>query len=114
MESAHFAMQDLLETRAQSGAAWHEFLRVAALSAGVYVLEAGAEDPQAPHSEDEVYVVMQGQARLRVGAEEYRAHAGDILYVAAHAPHRFVEIREQLVVLVLFAPAEYAQAGGSA
>ena len=33
-----------------------EFLRVASLSAGVYVVPVGTEDRQSPHGEDEVYM----------------------------------------------------------
>ncbi|HMK21163.1 MAG TPA: cupin domain-containing protein, partial [Terriglobales bacterium] len=56
--------------RAKSGKLYQEFLRVPALSAGVYVLAAGATDPQKPHKEDEVYYVVRGRAKMRVGAEE--------------------------------------------
>jgi len=41
--------------RARAGKLYQEFLRVPALSVGVYVLAAGATDPQKPHQEDEVY-----------------------------------------------------------
>ena len=44
-----------------------EFLRVPSLSVGLYALPAGAEDPQEPHTEDEVYHVVGGRARIRVG-----------------------------------------------
>jgi quercetin dioxygenase-like cupin family protein len=107
MESAHVALQELMT----GGERWREFLRVPALSAGVYVLEAGADDPQGPHGEDEVYVVLQGRARLQVGEATHRAQTGDLLYVAAGAPHKFVAIEERLVVLVIFAPAETGEGG---
>jgi hypothetical protein len=37
-----------------------EFLRVPAMSAGVYVLLAGARDPQQPNHQDEIYYVVWG------------------------------------------------------
>ena len=51
--------------QAASGRRYHEFLRVPDLSAGLYVLEAGDADPQSPHTEDELYYVVSGRARIR-------------------------------------------------
>jgi mannose-6-phosphate isomerase-like protein (cupin superfamily) len=92
--------------RAQSGKLYLEFLRVPALSAGVYLLPAGGTDPQKPHKEDEVYYVVRGSAMMRVGSEEQEIKAGSVIFVAAKVEHRFFDIREELVVLVFFAPAE--------
>ena len=92
--------------RAQAGKLYQEFLRVPALSAGVYVLPAGGSDPQKPHKEDEVYYVVRGQARVRVGAEEQVVKAGSVIFVSADVEHRFFDISDELEVLVFFAPAE--------
>ncbi len=83
-----------------------EFLRVPAMSAGVYTLAAGATDPQKPHKEDEMYYVVRGRARMRVGAEDRAVSPGSVIFVAAEVPHRFYDIAEELMVLVFFAPAE--------
>ena len=87
---------------------WQELLRVPAMSAGLYVLPAGGVDTQQPHGEDEVYVVLAGAATLEVEGERHAAVPGALLFVAAGADHRFVEITEDLRVLVVFAPAETA------
>ena len=92
--------------RAQADKLYREFLRVPALSAGVYVLAAGATDPQKPHKEDEVYYVVRGRARMRIGEDEQVVKAGTVIFVAAEAEHRFFDISEELEVLVFFAPAE--------
>ena len=92
--------------RAQAGKLYREFLRVPALSAGVYVLAAGATDPQKPHKEDEVYYVVRGRARMRIGEEEQFVKAGSVIFVAAETEHRFIDVSEELEVLVFFAPAE--------
>lgn len=92
--------------RAQAGKRYLEFLRVPALSAGVYVLPAGGTDPQKPHKEDEVYYVVRGTATMRVGSEQQPVKAGSVIFVAAEVEHRFFDIREELEVLVFFAPAE--------
>jgi quercetin dioxygenase-like cupin family protein len=83
-----------------------EFLRVPALSMGLYELATGSRDPQQPHSEDEVYYVVSGQAMIRVGDEDQPVKAGSVVFVAAHVVHAFHTITEDLSVLVFFAPAE--------
>jgi len=92
--------------RAQAGKLYQEFLRVPALSVGVYVLAAGAADPQQPHNEDEVYYVVRGRARMRVASDEQVVKAGSVIFVAAKVEHCFFDISEELEVLVFFAPAE--------
>jgi quercetin dioxygenase-like cupin family protein len=94
------------QQRKQSGKLYQEFLRVPAMSAGLYVLAAGASDPQKPHHEDEMYYVVRGRARFRAGAQDREISAGSLLFVAAEVEHRFYDITEELAVLVFFAPAE--------
>ena len=77
-----------------------------AMSAGLYVLAAGATDPQRPHHEDEMYYVLRGKARFKAGDEDRAISAGTVLFVTAEVEHRFHDIAEELAVLVLFAPAE--------
>ena len=62
----HHDLEDLLARRRASGEPWMEFLRVPALSMGLYVLKAGAEDTQEPHTEDEVYYVVSGRGSIRI------------------------------------------------
>jgi len=104
--SAFFDLPTISAERAQAGKLYHEFLRAPVLSAGVYVLPAGGTDPQKPHKEDEVYYVVRGHAKMRVGSEEQVVKAGTVIFVAAEVEHRFFDISEELEVLVFFAPAE--------
>src|SRR5690348_3355282 len=92
--------------RAQLGKLYREFLRVPALSVGVYVLAAGATDPQKPHKEDEVYYIVRGRAKMLVASEEQVVKTGTVIFVPAKVEHRFFDISEELEVLVFFAPAE--------
>jgi mannose-6-phosphate isomerase-like protein (cupin superfamily) len=96
----------LLERRAQGGKPYLEFLRVASMSAGLYVLPAGGTDRQIPHREDELYYVIRGRARMRVASEEHAVGEGSTIFVAAEVEHGFFEVEEELVVLVFFSPAE--------
>jgi len=101
-----FNIADAEKQRKDSGKRYSEFLRVPAMSAGIYVLPAGGADPQSPHKEDEMYYVVRGRARMRAGSEEQAVSEGSIIFVAAGVEHRFYEITEELMVLVFFAPAE--------
>ena len=104
-----FEIRQLIEQQEQAGKAYLEFLRRSSLSVGVYHLPAGGVDPQSPHTEDEVYYVVSGRAQIRIGDEDRWVGPGSIVFVAAHVPHRFHTIEEDLTILVFFAPAEYAQ-----
>lgn len=104
------AIGEVEAARAASGEAYRQFVNRGALSAGLYVLEAGAADPQQPHAEDEVYYVLGGRGRIIVAGEERPVAAGDVIFVAAQAEHRFHDIAERLSLLVFFAP-EHANVG---
>jgi quercetin dioxygenase-like cupin family protein len=99
-------LQEIEEQRTESGKPYREFLRVPAMSAGLYVLPAGGKDRQKPHREDEIYYVLRGRARFEAGSEDREVSAGSVIFVAAEVGHRFYDITEELAVLVLFAPAE--------
>jgi mannose-6-phosphate isomerase-like protein (cupin superfamily) len=94
------------EQRTASGKQYREFLRVPAMSAGLYVLPAGETDRQRPHREDEIYYVVRGRARFKAGSEDREVSAGSLIFVSVQVGHRFYDITEELAVLVIFAPAE--------
>lgn len=104
-----FDIIELISQQKQQDKLYLECLRVPSLSVGVYTLAAGDQDPQQPHSEDEVYYVVSGKARIQVGEEDQAVEAGSIIFVAAQVEHRFHSITEDLSVLVFFAPAEGTQ-----
>jgi quercetin dioxygenase-like cupin family protein len=99
-------LPEIEEQRGESGKPYREFLRAPAMSAGLYVLPAGATDHQKPHREDEIYYVVRGRARFKAGSEDREVSAGSVIFVAALVGHRFYDIEEELAMLVFFAPAE--------
>jgi mannose-6-phosphate isomerase-like protein (cupin superfamily) len=101
-----FHIDELSRERSKKDKLYFEFLRVPAMSAGVYVLPKGATDPQKPHHEDEMYYVVRGRARMQIGSEHAEVRAGSVIFVEAELVHRFYNIEEELEVLVFFAPAE--------
>src|SRR6476660_6870056 len=100
-------LTQLISQRESSNKLYLEFLKVPDLSVGLYVLPAGGTDPQSPHTEDEVYHVISGRARIKVGNADHAVGPGSTVFVGADVEHRFHDIEEELVVLVAFGPAEY-------
>jgi mannose-6-phosphate isomerase-like protein (cupin superfamily) len=101
-----FHLDELSRVRGAKGNSYFEFLRVPAMSAGVYVLPEGGVDPQKPHGEDEMYYVVRGRARMQIGSDHAEVRPGSVMFVEAELEHRFYDIQEELEVLVFFAPAE--------
>ena len=106
MKSVFTTTANVNRERVQNGQFYREFLRVPAMSAGLYVLSAGSIDPQVPHHQDELYYVVRGRARFRAAGDDTEITAGSLLFVAAEVEHKFYDITEELAVLVFFAPAE--------
>jgi len=95
--------------RSADGSHWIEHLSVADLSVGTYSVPRGGTDDQDPHTEDEIYVVTAGRARLTAQGQSVAVAAGSVMYVPAGEPHQFTDVTDDLAVLVLFAPAEYSR-----
>jgi mannose-6-phosphate isomerase-like protein (cupin superfamily) len=91
-----------------AGHNYFELIRVPAMSAGLYVLQPGEPDRQAPHREDELYYVVGGKGMIRIGTEDRPATPGCAFFVPAGVEHHFHSIAAELQVLVVFAPAETA------
>ena len=102
-----FELDDLQADRSRSYA---EFLRRPGISMGIYHLPVGGKDPQHPHSADEVYVVLAGRAVLEVEGERLEMQRGRVVSVDVGADHRFVDVTEDLSVLVVFAPPDSPEA----
>jgi len=101
-----FRLDDLDAERAANQGAYLRFLKERTMSAGLYALKAGESDPQRPHEQDEVYLVVSGRASITVGDETTMVARGSVVYVPPRTPHRFHHISEDLRVLVVFSPPE--------
>lgn len=106
-------MDALRAQRAEAGGAWLQFLQVPDLFAGVYEIEAGGTDQQGPHAADEVYYVVAGAGTLVVEGERTPVGSGAVIYVAKGLDHRFVDVTEDLTVLVFFATGAEGSGGGA-
>ncbi|SEB50046.1 cupin domain-containing protein [Paenibacillus sp. GP183] len=87
---------------------YYEFLRVSSMSVGLYKLNKGEKDKQKPHTEDEIYLIIEGKASFQNGNTIIEISKGDILFVEANKEHRFYDVNEDLTTLVFFSPAEHS------
>lgn len=101
----HTTLDEVRAERAEHGRPWQEFIRVPDLFTGLYEIPVGGEDMQSPHEADEVYYVIAGRATAVVEGERIEVGPGSVLYVAKEKDHRFVDITEELSILVFFATA---------
>ncbi|MBK7869848.1 MAG: cupin domain-containing protein [Saprospiraceae bacterium] len=97
-----FDIATLEKQRVASGRAYLPFLNRETLMAGLYVLSAGAPDPQPVHELDEVYYILDGKSQFLAGKDTVQVQEGSVLFVAAHETHRFFNIEQELKVLVFF------------
>src|SRR5260370_19422547 len=76
-----FQIDQLEKERERAGKSYLEFLRIPAMSAGLYTLPAGSADPQKPHQEDGVDYVGRGPARIWVGSDDRVVSSSSLLLV---------------------------------
>ncbi len=59
-------------------------------------------DPQQPHRQDEVYIIIAGQGDFINGDVRHRFGPGDVLFVQAGVIHRFEDFSEDFKTWVIF------------
>lgn len=76
-----------------------------ALTHGTMLVEAYApvgRDPQAPHAQDELYIVATGHGEFVAGGERTAFGPGTVLFVAAGVEHRFENFSDDFVTWAIF------------
>jgi quercetin dioxygenase-like cupin family protein len=56
-------------------------------------------------NQDEMFYVIEGEYRFRVGDDEYPMKAGDTIFLPRNVPHAFVQLTEKARVIVAYQPA---------
>ncbi len=100
-----FAIRDVADELAETGAESTESLRTDNVSLEVMRFEPGDEDTMHAHGEDEIYVVESGTAELNVEGDVTPVSAGDIVHLEPGTEHRFQAFENELVMTVVYAPA---------
>lgn len=78
---------------------------VEAMRHGTMSLEVFAprgRDTQQPHEQDELYIVIAGEADFIHEGKRERARSGDVLFVPANAKHHFEAMSGDFVTWVVF------------
>jgi mannose-6-phosphate isomerase-like protein (cupin superfamily) len=99
-----YALSEICQQQAESDKTYLQFINEGTMSLGLYALAVGANDTQSPHAEDEIYYVVSGRASIVVAGERRPVLPGSIVFVTKEVEHRFVDIEEDLSILVFFAP----------
>jgi len=76
-------------------------IRHGTMRVGVYAPRPPV-DPQRPHEQDELYIVIGGSGTFAKGDERRAFKAGDVIFVEAGVPHRFEGYGEDFATWVVF------------
>jgi len=95
-------IEDVLAKHRKSKRSYTGFFRVPSTRCGVYTLPKGAKDGQTPHKEDELYYVVRGKAKMDSDGKKVDLKPGSLVFIAADAEHKFIDIEEDLELLVVF------------
>src|SRR3954453_24116240 len=101
-----FELEELEKQQAEKQGPYLEFLRRRGMRIGLYSLPAGGEDHQLPLAADEMYFVLRGQGKLRVGDQEHAVRQGSVVSVDHGEDHNCFDITEDLNLMVVFATPE--------
>lgn len=100
-----FELSQELTRHQHQNSLYSEFLTTPNLSVGLYELPSGDNDPQQPHTEDEVYIILRGKGKIRVSEDVRDVAPGSVVYITAGVKHKFFNIIETITMLVIFSPA---------
>jgi mannose-6-phosphate isomerase-like protein (cupin superfamily) len=79
---------------------FHYGLRHGSMKVGLYAPRN--EDPQSPHKQDELYIVIKGTGDFVKNVERIAFKPGDVIFVEAHAEHRFENFSPDFATWVIF------------
>ncbi len=94
--------EELEAARSEAKKSYLPFLNVSSLHCGIYTFAAGAKDGQQPHSEDEIYYIQKGKAKIEIAGIDHDLKPGSIVFVPAKVKHHFHSIEKELQTLVFF------------
>jgi mannose-6-phosphate isomerase-like protein (cupin superfamily) len=88
------------------GQRFAELFKHGTLSVEIYAPRGN--DPQTPHTRDEIYIVVSGSGEFVFGDQRAKFSTGDFLFAPAGVSHRFENFTNDLAVWVFF----YGPEGG--
>jgi len=103
MQDWPLPLEDIMERLEETpeGKRFHYPIRHGSMRVGVYAPRP-PHDPQAPHDQDELYIVISGRGTFLKGAERRPFGPGDLIFVEAGVPHRFEAFDATFATWVVF------------
>ncbi|ARS91623.1 cupin domain-containing protein [Natrarchaeobaculum aegyptiacum] len=101
----HVSIPDLLEELEAAGGNHRTVLETESMTVEVGHYPSESAAPKNPHNEDELYYVLSGTGKLRVGDETYDIESGDLVHVEPELEHDFFAIEDAITVLIVFGSA---------
>jgi mannose-6-phosphate isomerase-like protein (cupin superfamily) len=83
------------------GKRFHYPIRHGSMRVGVYAPKA-PHDPQTPHDQDELYIVIAGRGTFAKAGERRPFEPGDVIFVEAGVAHRFEGFGADFATWVVF------------
>jgi mannose-6-phosphate isomerase-like protein (cupin superfamily) len=97
---AHYALARALQSASRPNSESAEILRSGEMELEFY--SPHLADLQQPHDRNELYVIARGAGVLAVDGDRFPFTNGDVLYVPAHAEHRFLNFTDDFATWVIF------------
>ncbi len=78
-------------------------------TAGYVVIQPNGRIPLHTHSNEEMYLVLKGTGRMRIGLEEKEVRAVSAIYIEPNAEHLLQNTgKDEMVVIFVYSPAGMA------
>lgn len=102
MTDWHVSLAQIMEKleRFPDGKRYHYPIRHGSMRVGIYAPEHA--DPQTPHAQDELYIVISGTGTFVKHGEERQFGPGDVLFVEARVEHCFKHFTKDFATWVVF------------
>jgi mannose-6-phosphate isomerase-like protein (cupin superfamily) len=98
--SEHITPEQAEQARARAGERYITMLKEGRLELEYY--KPLGQDPQKPHSRDEMYFVIAGTGWFVIDGQRKPFAANDVLFAAAGVPHRFEGFSEDFATWAVF------------
>ena len=96
----HFQVEESLTSLTKSENIFSELFSDKDITIEIY--KPDQEDLQAPHSRDELYMIISGSGDFRLNEETFQFKTGDLLIVPQGVMHRFENFTEDFATWVIF------------
>ena len=80
---------------------FHNFLNLKTMEVGIINLKKGQKDTQQPHSFDEIYYIIRGNATIDIEGVKNKVNPGKIIYIPKNVRHSFHASSNKIIALYI-------------